>query len=224
MIRKRTIIRFILAAAAAAALLFFPAADNALAAVPHTYAACNGHPGVEYGTTAAYECVYARKGEGTLIWAVNVYVISYYWHPSTGNMVVAETFYRTCAQIAAEGAKCPYGLRWWPVTVGFPLLDTLAKHNTRLARASAAMHRTRSTAMRRQPASSAASHLMDTCPVVRCPRQPPQRAGYRGGLALAHPRRPRRKRILHPEAARHVLGTPAIGRLNQLAPTHFAGR
>ena len=108
MIRKRTIITFILAATAAITLLF-PAGD-ALAAAPQPYPACNGHPGVEYGSMAAYECVYAKKAAGTLIWAVNPYVISYYWRPSTGHMVVAETFYRTCAQIAAEGARCPYGL------------------------------------------------------------------------------------------------------------------
>jgi len=86
MIRKRTIIAFIIAAAAAAALLF-PAAGTALAA-------------------------------GTLIWAVNLYEISYYWRPSTGNMVVGETFYRTCAQIAGEGAKCPVGLPLLPQNNG----------------------------------------------------------------------------------------------------------
>jgi hypothetical protein len=108
MIRKRTIITFILAAAAAATFLF-PAGD-ALAVAPQPYPACNGHPGVEYGSMAAYECVYAQRGAGTLIWAVNLYEIGYYWRPSTGHMVVGETFYRTCAQIAAEGAKCPDGL------------------------------------------------------------------------------------------------------------------
>lgn len=113
MIRKRTIITLIVAVAAAAALLF-PAAGNALAAAPQTYPACNGHPGVQYGSMVAYECVYARKGAGTLIWNVNLYMISYYWRPSTGNMVVGETFYRTCSQIAAEGAKCPDGLPFLP--------------------------------------------------------------------------------------------------------------
>jgi hypothetical protein len=112
MIRKRTIITFILAAAAAAALLF-PAGD-ALAAAPQPYPACNGHTGVQYGSMVAYECVYAKKGAGTLIWDVNLYEISYYWRPSTGNMVVGETFYRTCTQIAAEGAKCPDGLPFLP--------------------------------------------------------------------------------------------------------------
>ena len=113
MIRKRTILALIVAAVAAAALLL-PAADNALAAAPQSYPACNGHPGVQYGSMAAFECVYAQKGAGTLIWAVNQYEISYYWHPSSGNIVVAETFYRTCAQIAAEGAKCPDGLPLLP--------------------------------------------------------------------------------------------------------------
>jgi hypothetical protein len=117
MIRKRTIIAFILAAVAAAALLF-PAADNALAAAPQPYPACNGHPGVEYGSMVAFECVDAQKGVGTLIWAVNLYEISYSWRPNTGNMVVAETFYRTCAQIAAEGAKCPAGLPSLPQSNG----------------------------------------------------------------------------------------------------------
>jgi hypothetical protein len=117
MIRKRTIFALIVAAAAAAALLF-PAADNALAAAPQSYRACNGHPGVEYGSMVAFECVYAQKGVGTLIWTVNLYEISYYWRPSTGSMVVAETFYRTCAQIAAEGAKCPVGLPLMPQNNG----------------------------------------------------------------------------------------------------------
>ena len=117
MIRKRTIITFSLAAAAAAALLF-PAAGNALSAAPQHYRACNGHSGVEYGTMAVYQCLYAKKGEGTLIWAVNQNAISYYWRPSTGNMVVAETFYRTCAQIAAGGAKCPEGLPSLPKSNG----------------------------------------------------------------------------------------------------------
>ena len=117
MIRKRTIIAFIIAAAAAAALLF-PATGTALAAAPQPYRACNGHPGVRYGSMVAYECFYAKKGAGTLIWAVNLYEISYYWRPSTGNMVVGETFYRTCAQIAGEGAKCPVGLPLLPQNNG----------------------------------------------------------------------------------------------------------
>jgi hypothetical protein len=116
-----TRIRLVLALAALAAAIAVIVPAAAPAATPQRYAACNGHLGVEYGSKIAYECLYAEQGAGTLYWAVNKLVISYYWNPTgvPGAMVAAETYYRTCAQDRSLfGSACPDGLPLLPQSNG----------------------------------------------------------------------------------------------------------
>lgn len=85
-------------------------AAPASAATPHNYAGCNNHLGVEYATHLAYLCV--NGGKGTLYWTQYLYTFEYYWHPSNGDMVVTEVYFKPPGSVwlGEEPLVTPVGL------------------------------------------------------------------------------------------------------------------
>lgn len=91
------------------------------------YPACfNKHPTlhVQISGHIAYECLGLGKtpiqGVG-LYWSDNLYELNYYWHPGHGQMVVNETFFKSCPEVSQERHGAPCGLY-----AGVPMLTNAA--------------------------------------------------------------------------------------------------
>lgn len=65
------------------------------AAPVHVIRGCVGHPGARLGSYAASACMWQVRGNdgGTLYWSRYPDAYQYYWQPTSGDMLVTETYY-----------------------------------------------------------------------------------------------------------------------------------
>lgn len=81
-----------------------------IASTPKPQTACDGFNGVQYGSHLSFICLHRIAADGTLYWYPDLYTVQFYMHPNNGDMVVTETYYRSCSQIVSLGSTCPDGL------------------------------------------------------------------------------------------------------------------
>ena len=132
--------KFIIAVAAVLGLSGMYAAGAAAASTPAPtipYPKCfgTGATSVQLSGHIAYECLGVGNGQDGvgLYWSDNLYELNYYWHPASGEIVVNETFFKSCydVQLERHGAPCALSAGV-PTTVTPPVTGTDPYANGRL--------------------------------------------------------------------------------------------